>query len=292
MRRCRFPARLCLQRRGAEKGIGKSVPLHLSQREAFRGLFSRADPGRASSILPEPFNSPSLQIFNFPPAFREIRTPYLQAQSFAREGRIFGARKREAVSSVTGLPSSLLANRKCLGVLRIINAGYFLGAEQASLRLWEHGAWPGSKCHPNRARWQRGIPHRAPAIKWQKKNPQTYRPLLKPNQRFQRQLCSHKSRHFRSCRGGGQALDGGQAGALSRGHSATCRLPADTTAATTIAPAPWSQRLCPPVHREDKCPPPSLDLSRGRPIKGCYFRSPALSKTARQNKWKGFCRKS
>lgn len=117
-----------------------------SEGEALQALSSQGDSGRTSSILPESFNCPSLQILHFSLAFREIRTPCLQAQCFTREGQRFGARERGAGSPVPGLRPSLLDNRKFLSGLRIANAGYVLSVERDLLVPWELWVWPVGKC--------------------------------------------------------------------------------------------------------------------------------------------------
>lgn len=85
-------------------------------------------------------------------------------------------------------------------------------------------------------------------IRGKKKSPSNLSASVKTKAALPSTVMLPQSRHFRSCRGGGRALDGGgRPGAVSRAHSATCR-PCAATAAPPPGPGRRSPRLCPPAH--------------------------------------------
>lgn len=144
--------------------------------------------GDPLTSCPNPSIPPFSQYFISHQPFGKSGCPVCRLRAQAKSKGLGQGRKRGAGSWVPGLSPSLSYNRKCLGILRIRNA------QRVQIKLYfrhectERGqavrstlTAPGRRDKVGKNSWIKGGKH-----------PQIYRPLSKPSQRFQAQLCSHK----------------------------------------------------------------------------------------------------
>lgn len=153
LRHCRFPARRLSH---AERTRALENP-SAGPRAPRVKLFGRSPPRLSRedplTSCPKPSIPPFSQYFISHQPFGKSGYPVCRLRTSPERSKDLGqGRKRGAGGSLPGLYPSLSHNRKCLCILRIINAQRVLGADQALLSPRVHWAWPASKCHPDGAR--------------------------------------------------------------------------------------------------------------------------------------------